>query len=237
MYRTSFVLLAVVCLSGCKTTQLYPLATSYQSDPVINQAISKTSREDAWNRVIRFFADYNLPIKTIDKNSGFIESDVLSFTGSYRIDGDTMDIGSPVYVIVQREIAYGKIIQPSYITGHLKIFMLPDSSGTGVRVQIEDLKSFHIVDIHHKHSSVVTHDEIPRQAISTSLLEKQMCDFIVYGVDTNHIALQKGEILNPKNNYSAYLKKWNKIFMGSLLGGELGGIAIIVSTLSILKKH
>ena len=233
-YITAFILIA--CLNSCSYYQLSPLSSSYKANPVISRNVSGISQDEVWNRIIRFFADHDLPIKMVDKNSGFIQSDILSFVSAYQIDSDSTALFSPPYVIVQREEAYDSIIQPSYITGYLKLFVLPANNATHVRVSIEDLKSFHVIDFHHKHSTTVTHDEILRSVVSTTAFENQISQYIETGHDTTHIAISKGEILNPKNNYAAYLKKNSNRFLTALIGGLLGGYAVVIGTTVLIVE-
>ena len=230
MDRLLVIAFIVLLFCGCSAPELLPLTSSPHYNPTLVYANHTLTADNAWNRVVRYFANHNLPIKIIDKNSGFIQSDILSFTDAYKIDSDTGSHIDTPYVIVQHETAYGKVIEPSYITGFLKIFLIPDSTGTEVRVSIEDLKNYHLTNVYHKHSATVTHNEIGRGIVSTGVLETQIAAFINTGIDTANLYVQKGELLNPKSNYAIYLKKKNNIMVGSLLGGELGGAVLIVTS-------
>ena len=225
-------------LSSCNTYRQIPLSATLKPNPVSIVNASNLTKDQAWDRVVRLFADRNISIKTIDKSSGFIQSDLLSFVSAYQIDSEKTQIQHPIYVITQREQAYGVEIQPSYITGYLKVFILNDSGKVEVRVSIEDLRNYHIIDIHHRHSNVITHDEIKRQVISTGNLESEIANFVSGDNNSSDgIYVQNGEILNPQSNYSQYLKKKQRITFGALIGGELGGTAVLTTILLLAVKH
>lgn len=67
---------AIVVLSaalvGCVSTP-----TSYQFD---NSAISQQSFDETWSNVIGFFAENNIPIKTLEKDSGLVVAETGSLT-------------------------------------------------------------------------------------------------------------------------------------------------------------
>jgi len=237
MNKLLFALIILLSLNSCNTYQQIPLSKTYKSNPITITKVPNLSKDLAWDRAVRLFADHNISIKTIDKNSGFIQSDMLSFVSAYQIDIMTTST-NPVYVIAQRETAYDTVIQPSYITGFIKIFMLNDSSQTEIHINIENLKSYHLANVHHRHSAEITHDEIKCEVASTEVLESQIANFISTGKDSiNTMPIQNGEILNPKDNYSQYLKKKQNIFSASLLGGTLGGFGILSAFLILFLKH
>lgn len=237
MYRVIFALLLIVMLGSCTASKVLPLSSNYPSNPVITKHLAGVSRDEVWSRTIRFFADHDLPVKTIDQGSGFIQTDMISFVGAYQIDRDSTQVPFAPYVIAAREKALGMTIQPSYIVGYLKIFVLPEGSAE-IRVSIEDLRSFHMLDVRHSHSSVVTHNEIQRSIVSTALFENQVCQSLSTGIDTTGLSIQKGEILNPKSNYAQYIKKKSHVILGSFFAGEFGAAGILISAVALTaKKH
>jgi hypothetical protein len=50
------------------------------------------SYDEVWNRIIRFFGELGIPIKNMDKASGFIYTEVFSMSGQI---GTFMDCGVP----------------------------------------------------------------------------------------------------------------------------------------------
>jgi hypothetical protein len=237
MYKLSLAFIIVLFLNSCNTYQQIPLSHQNKPDLITITKVPNLSKDVAWDRAVRLFADHNISIKAIDKSSGFIQSDLLSFVSAYQIDS-TVSATNPVYVVTQRENAYDSIIQPSYITGFIKIFILTDSSQTEIHINIESLKSYHLVNIHHRHSSDITHDEIRCEVASTGVLESQIANYISTGNDSiNVMPIQNGEILNPKDNYSQYLKKKQRIATGAFIGGYLGGFGILSTILILFLKH
>ncbi len=227
-----------VSMSSCNTYKQTPLSAALKPNPISIVNVKGLTRDQVWDRVVRLFADRNISIKTIDKSSGFIQSDMLSFISAYQIDSEETQTHHPIYVITQREQAYGVVIQPSYITGYLKVFILNDSGKVEVHASIEDLRNYHIADIHHRHSNVISHDEIKRQVISTGNLESKIANFVSANNDsTDGISVQNGEILNPQSNYSEYLKKKQRITFGALIGGEIGGVGILTTILLLAIKR
>jgi hypothetical protein len=193
------------------------------------------SRDQAWDRTVRFFEDHNLPVKTIDRSSGFIESDMISFVSAYQIDSGP-SVSQIPYVVTQRENTRHMVIQPSYITGYLKVFLLNDSTQTEVRVNIEDLRNYHLLDVYHKHGPT-THNEILREAVSTGQLESQLIGSLTTGREVQQLPVQNGEVLNPAKNYTKYINKRRRITMWSLISADLGLVAGIATVFVLIPKH
>lgn len=75
-------LLFVGCASGTKKAV----------EPKIEKSKEFTKAYDeTWNGVIKFFATKNIPIKTLDKNSGLIVTDDFSFTTDSENDAVLCD--------------------------------------------------------------------------------------------------------------------------------------------------
>ena len=185
-------------LSSCDTYKTIPLPPTFKPDPVTIVKIPCVSKDQAWDRAARLFADRNISIKTIDKSSGFIQSNVLSFISAYQIDGENSP-KYPPYVIEERnqerKIDGGMVIQPLYVTGSLKIFMLNDSNQIEIRVNIEDLR---INGKASQYYSSVNITEMHYRAFSTGKLESEIADYISTGKDSaNTIRIQNGVVPNP----------------------------------------
>jgi hypothetical protein len=231
MHKLIIAIVVAASLSGCQTYKRIPLSTGYKPNPEAIVKVPGLSRDQAWDRAVRLFADRNIYIKMIDKSSGFIRSDVLSFVSAYQIDSAPAPL-YPVYVLTQQESAFHTVIQPSYITGYLKVFILNDSSQTEVRVNIEDLRSYHIVTVRHSQSSVVTH------AVSTGTLESEIAEYISTGkYPTNDLRVWNGELLNPNDNYSQYEKKKSNIFLGAFVGSFAGFYTAIATVIIVSDSH
>jgi hypothetical protein len=205
MHKLILIAALAVSLSSCKTYKQVPLSKVYKSNPVAIVKVPGLLKDQAWDRAVRLFAERNISIKMIDKSSGFIQSDLVSFVTAYQIDSAPVP-PYPVYVLTQQESGFNTVLQPSYITGYLKVFILNDSSQTEVRVNIEDLRSYHIAEVHHRSS--VTYNELNRTVVSTGTLESQVAEYISTGrYPIYDLRIQNGVVLNPNENYSQYVKK------------------------------
>jgi uncharacterized lipoprotein len=169
MNKLILAILILLSLSGCYINELTPLSTNkYKPNPVAINKVPGLFKDQAWDRAVRLFAERNISIKMIDKGSGFIQSDVISFVSAF---------------------------QPSYLSGYLKIFILNDSSQAEIRVSIEDLRNTTRVSRYYSPSN---NCQSNCGVVSTGRLESEVADYISTGKDsTNIIRIQNGEVLNP----------------------------------------
>ena len=76
----SFILINIILLISCKATQqavvTAPVERIIEKERVINKPF-----ETIWQSAIELLATYNMPIKNLDKTSGFIASDYKLITG------------------------------------------------------------------------------------------------------------------------------------------------------------
>lgn len=75
-------ILGLTFTSGCRTVVYVPV----DNTPIViekTRIIPKTF-DVVWSKTIELFANYNYPIKNLDKTSGFISSDYKAITGSYQ---------------------------------------------------------------------------------------------------------------------------------------------------------
>jgi hypothetical protein len=200
MYKLILPFITVLCLSSCYTTDLTYLTAKYKPNPISITKVPGLSKDQAWDRAVRLFAERNISIKTIDKSSGFIQSNIVSFISAYQIDGINAP-PYPPYIITERSMSGGELSLPSYLTGSLKIFLLNDSAQTEIRVSIEDLR----IDLKPSqyYSSYTNAGELRYRALSTGKLESEIADHISTGINPpNTIRIQNGVIRNPYYNYS-----------------------------------
>ena len=197
MNKLITAILILLSLSGCYINELTPLSVKYKPNPVAVNKVPGLSKDKAWDRAVRLFADRNISIKTIDKGSGYIESDVISFVSAFQIDGEPAPTHS-VYVISERNIQDGILIEPSYLSGYLKIFILNDSSQAEIRVSIEDLKNTKRTNQYYRYYSSSNSSQQNNRAVSTGKLESEIAQYLSTGKDSiNIIRIQNGEVLNP----------------------------------------
>jgi len=193
MHKLIFAIVLLASLNSCYTTELTQLSTKYKPNPVAIIKVVGLSKDKAWERILRLFAERSISIKTID-NSGFIQSNPVSFISAYQIQSES-DPPLPPYIITERIMEGGILTQPLFLTGDIRIFLLSDSNQTEIRVNIEDLK------IDGKNSqtySTFNPGEIHYKAISTGKLETEIADYISTGKDSaNTIRIQNRQIPNP----------------------------------------
>ena len=235
MHKLILAIIVIISMSSCGSYKAIPLSQKYKPDPVAIIKSPRLTKDQAWDRAVRLFAEKNISIKMIDKSSGYIQSDIVSFVSAYQIDSAIAPT-YPAYVVTQQESAYKTVLQPSYITGHLKIFILNDSNQTEVRVNIEDLSSYHMVYVRHGRSSVLTQSN--HTVVSTGVLESEMADHISTGAEPIYgFRVRNGEILNPNDNYSQYSKRRSRAIMGAFFGCYGGFFASIASAIIIVGSH
>jgi hypothetical protein len=91
MNKTILILLGTL-ISSC--------ATPAQQHHFVKTSQTSLNYEKTWERVIEFFANNNIPIKNVAKDSGIIVAETLSFTSDYAdcgkpgIDQPVSDVGT-----------------------------------------------------------------------------------------------------------------------------------------------
>ena len=198
-----------------------PVIYSIKKDGDVNNAV--------WKRIIRLFSDRDIPINTIDRNSGFILSGTMSFINAYAIDSVSTPGDSGAYVIAERYLIGKKLAQPSYITGQIKIFVLADSSSTECRVSIDGLKDYDLDSYYYHRSTEIGYYETDRKVRSTGLLEKEIANYIAGKTDAVNVRLVKGVVINPKANRPALLQGNAKKATIGLAAGGAGLFAVAAS--------
>lgn len=133
-----FIIAIAFALSSCAINKpdIRPIKGDYPIYPV--ERLYNFSADDVWSNVIDFFATNGLSIKIIDKQSGLILSEKVSFmqNGSYeRLDGP--GINKPqAFVVIER-----KAVSPNSITGEWNIRVKSMGGKTHVRVNIVQLRA------------------------------------------------------------------------------------------------
>lgn len=120
MKKFFLYLLIIIQIIGCSS---YKPPKTYQFQ---NWADYGLPFDEVWSRVIRFFAESGISIKTMDKASGFIVTDNISFTGGL---GEYLDCGEPA----KNPFAYARIENP---IGNFNIYITKISE-QATRVQIK----------------------------------------------------------------------------------------------------
>jgi hypothetical protein len=217
MYKFILSILITLCLSSCGVSRLTPLSTRYNPDPQMILDMHHTSKDVVWTRLLGFFDKHHWPIKEMNKESGFMESDLLSFVRSYQVEGVDEDTSKHVHVIVQREMFRDQLIQPTYISGFVSVSISQDTNITQACVSIEGLMSYH-------------DSETYRDVVSTTNLEVLILDYLQTGIDTVPLNVDIGEMLNPRSNYEDINDRIAR--NGELVGALLGAVGDILGSVS-----
>lgn len=120
MKKFFFLSLIVILILGCSSYKP-PKTYNFQ-----NWADYALPFDEVWSRVIRFFAESGVNIKTMDKASGFIVTENISFNGAL---GQFLDCGEPGKAV----FAYAKIENP---IGYFNVYITKISE-QATRVQIK----------------------------------------------------------------------------------------------------
>lgn len=112
----SFTILLLFIGCNIKTT---PLKGVYQDKTF--EFVTSDSKEKVWNRLLDFFTAEGLIIKTIDKTSGLIVTDVTSFLHSYTHEAKDGSLINPTAQVVcskvRGPVAFAAKSKPDVLTG------------------------------------------------------------------------------------------------------------------------
>lgn len=109
MKKVLLVLVFSLVFSSCVSHNY--LAGSYSSKQYVE---SKKTYDEVWNNVIDFFALSGISIQTIDKASGLIVADNVSFIDSYTREKDGVPIDKSAFVVISTvKDSFGHIYEPS----------------------------------------------------------------------------------------------------------------------------
>lgn len=102
MNRNFYLLIisTTIFLQSCYTG-VVPLKGKYQNAPVSSEI--KASTDDVWQSIVDYISEKRLPVKIIDKPSGFVIFEKYSFAGKMSVeDKDGKLISPEAYVAVDR---------------------------------------------------------------------------------------------------------------------------------------
>lgn len=133
----------------------------------ISQYDFNMSYEVVWNRVIQFFAELGLPIKNMDKSSGFIATEVMSASGEI---GRLMDCGVPGH-------AMNYAAEFESPTGYFNVLVMPLSQ-TQTRVKVTAFyKTYYVVYEHINFTKRKASEQVIN-CNSTGYLEQALLNYI-----------------------------------------------------------
>lgn len=169
-----FVLLLPVVLSSCSS--MIKLVGNYPSPNQYGE--TKLSYDDAWSKVIDYFAVCGIPITTIDKSSGLIVASKMSFVNVYtREDNRGNLIDSSAYVVIPTvRGGFGNILEPNALisgrwemVGDWNLRLKNEGDKTSINVNLLNLNCFY-------GNSGFMSTKIPIK--STGVFEKKMIEYL-----------------------------------------------------------
>ncbi len=202
----------------------------------VTRKVEGDTEHQIWNRIMHLFSMHDIPIETIDRSGGYILSGAMSFTNAFATEVAPSKGDCAAYVVAQGDTIGGIAFPPYYITGQLKIFILPDENFTECRVSIEHLKNYRLLPQHYPHSSLITYKEIDYPVHSTGLLENLLADFIIAKSDTIYLKLINGIVINQNENLKEASKKLNRKHTIQAVVGSLSGVAALAGVITIIAK-
>jgi len=135
-FSFTILLLSIGC--NFKTPQLKGI---YQDKTY--EFITSVSKEKVWNKLLDFFTTEGLVIKTIDKTSGLIVTDITSFLNSYTReakDGSLIDSNAKVvYSKVRGQLTFALTNKPDVITGQWIVRVKEQADTTIVGIKLANI--------------------------------------------------------------------------------------------------
>lgn len=118
--------------------------------------------EEAWSRVIDFFATTGAPIITIDKSSGLIVSK-MSFRGYHTVERNGRPENPDALVVTPvLHGAYGIPVEPSKITGDWNVRIKPQGDKTSISINIPNLECLYYDGSSNRHAPVASTGKFER---------------------------------------------------------------------------
>lgn len=150
MKLLSLVIAVTLACSGCFTRA--------QRHEIVTTRSYARSFEQTWHAVVRFFAERNLPIRTIDRSSGIIYSEPLDFPADWLDCGDY-----PLATIESRQ-------------GRFNVFISTDPISKAVKVRVTATFSATL-----RSGGVVTSESRrPLTCYSTGTFERLLLDYLAH---------------------------------------------------------
>jgi hypothetical protein len=112
----------VLVLNSCGPTfNSIPIRNTYLTTPFTTY--SDQSMEKVWSNIIELYATNGLSIKLVDKSSGLIISEQVSFMDDYAVEGPGGKLSNPdAYVVLEKKTGgFGLPIAPQKVLGQWNI--------------------------------------------------------------------------------------------------------------------
>lgn len=178
MKKLVFMFLAVasLLLTSCGTP--YKIIGTYSDGNEFEE--TSLSYEEVWSKIIDYFAVSGIPITNIDKSSGIIVSNNVSFENYYTREDKQGNLVNPNAFVVIPTIkgGFGNILEPNAtLTGEWEMYgdwnvrIKPNGKGgTIVNVNLLNLRCFY------GGRGMLGKTKIPIK--STGIFEKMMLDYL-----------------------------------------------------------
>lgn len=166
------LLFIAIILSACTPT-ISKLIGTYQTGPF--QAISNKNLDVVWSNTIDLFAQKGISIKIIDKSSGLILTEKVSFLKNYTIEQNGKSTNPSAWIVLN-QIYWGTgDVKPQVLTGEWNIRLKPsESGGTIINVNITNL----IATAHFDRTQYTLERTFDFDARSTGVFESMVADNI-----------------------------------------------------------
>ena len=143
IYSYGLIAIATIASLACATTKSIPtLKGSYVDAPYTIKTTS--SYDQVWSKLIDLFATKGIAIKIIDKSSGLITSEPVSFSNSYATENSKGEISSKKAFVVIPKITdgLGRVLEPNSVSGDWNVRIKATEGGTTINVNLVNLKCF-----------------------------------------------------------------------------------------------
>ncbi len=127
MKSFKYLLILAVCASGC--IKHVPLQGNYPQGPVIGQTDQKV--DVVWQKLINVVSEKGLNVKVVDKNSGFIMSDDLSFQHKLTTESKSGKLVNPeAFLVTSRlNVVKSERFELKKVTGQWSVILSPTANG------------------------------------------------------------------------------------------------------------
>lgn len=171
-----FLAVASLLLTSCGTS--YKIIGAYSDGNEFGE--TSLSYEEVWSKIIDYFAVSGIPITNIDKTSGIIISNNVSFENYYTREDKKGNLVNPNAFVVIPTIkgGFGNILEPNAkLTGEWEMYgdwnvriKSNGKGGTIINVNLLNLRCFY------GGSGMLGKTKIPIK--STGIFEKKMLDYL-----------------------------------------------------------
>ena len=164
------VLLLAIMVNSCSPT-IYPLRGNYE---LISSITTSTPYDKVWNNVIDFFAENNIPIGTLSKDSGIITATNISLDEkvvSYE-NKDGVIVNSNAWFVVPYFSGVNVVGARATCSFNVRVRQLEDGN-VRIQVNISNLTGYYTIEILDPLTlkKEIVRNNYPRECCSTGKFE------------------------------------------------------------------